>query len=281
MTTLKLPSLIGIRSISKGVEIFSIEARDMDMKLLSALESNNTIARCWFRRNIPVTTFGSWHDNSYTGRISNILFVLVQGAQHKPKVSFYDSCVVVKFSVPSDVSNFVCDHLITLQQRGGGGIMLAVWGAGPFKWGGNAGASVGILPTIVGHFVVPIPWTSSTYVLMDGSWPLSHISIFPCVKGLASRALAGVGYRKGEGAVSGCFSKVKNWRLEVNQEKVEGSRHRGPTPLASPPRSLRSSFSQCPPPSLSMIALKMVMGTTPRHRHNKLEVDWMAVDGKI
>ncbi|GJX03813.1 hypothetical protein Tco_0189729 [Tanacetum coccineum] len=43
-------------------EIFSIEARDMDMKLLSAPESNNTLAKCWFRRNVPVTMFGSWHD---------------------------------------------------------------------------------------------------------------------------------------------------------------------------------------------------------------------------
>ncbi|GJW46882.1 hypothetical protein Tco_0078528 [Tanacetum coccineum] len=43
-------------------EIFSIEARDMDTKLLSAPESNNTLARCWFRRNIPVTTFESWHN---------------------------------------------------------------------------------------------------------------------------------------------------------------------------------------------------------------------------
>ncbi|GJT65425.1 hypothetical protein Tco_1016905 [Tanacetum coccineum] len=38
--------------------IFSIEARDMDMKLLSAPESNNTLARCWFRRNIPITSSG-------------------------------------------------------------------------------------------------------------------------------------------------------------------------------------------------------------------------------
>ncbi|GKE07902.1 hypothetical protein Tco_1411453, partial [Tanacetum coccineum] len=42
--------------------ISSIEARDMDTKLLSAPESNNTLARCWFRRNIPMTTFGFWHD---------------------------------------------------------------------------------------------------------------------------------------------------------------------------------------------------------------------------
>ncbi|GJZ90340.1 hypothetical protein Tco_0662267 [Tanacetum coccineum] len=49
MTTSKLPSLIGIRSILKGIYcnggIFSIEARDMDTKLLSASESNNTLAR--------------------------------------------------------------------------------------------------------------------------------------------------------------------------------------------------------------------------------------------
>ncbi|GKC74120.1 hypothetical protein Tco_1120003 [Tanacetum coccineum] len=54
MTMSKLPSLIGIRSISKGWfnkvyivmgGIFSIEARDMDTKLLSAPESNNTLAR--------------------------------------------------------------------------------------------------------------------------------------------------------------------------------------------------------------------------------------------
>ncbi|GKE60900.1 hypothetical protein Tco_1511267 [Tanacetum coccineum] len=60
MTMSTLPSLISIRSILKGWfnkvsivmgEIYSIEARDMDMKLLSAPESNNTLARCWFRRN--------------------------------------------------------------------------------------------------------------------------------------------------------------------------------------------------------------------------------------
>ncbi|GJW51631.1 hypothetical protein Tco_0092982 [Tanacetum coccineum] len=40
--------------------IFSIEAKDIDTKLLSALESNNTLARCWFRRNETRTiTFGS------------------------------------------------------------------------------------------------------------------------------------------------------------------------------------------------------------------------------
>ncbi|GJT28974.1 hypothetical protein Tco_0909249 [Tanacetum coccineum] len=42
--------------------ILSIEARDIDTKLLSPPESNNTLAICWFRRNVPVTTFGSRHD---------------------------------------------------------------------------------------------------------------------------------------------------------------------------------------------------------------------------
>ncbi|GKF16216.1 hypothetical protein Tco_0061134, partial [Tanacetum coccineum] len=46
--------------------ILSIEVRDMDIKFLSAPESNNTLARCWFRRNIPMTTFGSWHDKLLT-----------------------------------------------------------------------------------------------------------------------------------------------------------------------------------------------------------------------
>ncbi|GJY01419.1 hypothetical protein Tco_0359571 [Tanacetum coccineum] len=55
MTTSKLPSLIVIRSVLKGWfnkvsivmgGIFSLDARDMDTKLLSAPESNNTLARC-------------------------------------------------------------------------------------------------------------------------------------------------------------------------------------------------------------------------------------------
>nr|GEV18167.1 reverse transcriptase domain-containing protein [Tanacetum cinerariifolium] len=44
----------------------SIEARDMDTKLLSAPESNNTLAKCWFRRNVHVTTFEFWHDKLLT-----------------------------------------------------------------------------------------------------------------------------------------------------------------------------------------------------------------------
>ncbi|GKC99165.1 hypothetical protein Tco_1169440 [Tanacetum coccineum] len=52
MTTSKLPSSIGMRSISKVVSsviggILSIEARDMDTKLLSAPESNNILAKCY------------------------------------------------------------------------------------------------------------------------------------------------------------------------------------------------------------------------------------------
>ncbi|GJS56408.1 hypothetical protein Tco_0629770 [Tanacetum coccineum] len=46
--------------------ILSIEARDMDTKLLSAPESNNTLARYWFRWNVPVTMFGSWHEKLLT-----------------------------------------------------------------------------------------------------------------------------------------------------------------------------------------------------------------------
>nr|GFB45269.1 hypothetical protein [Tanacetum cinerariifolium] len=39
--------------------ILSIEARDMNTKLLSAPELNNTLARCWFRRNVPIAS-GGW-----------------------------------------------------------------------------------------------------------------------------------------------------------------------------------------------------------------------------
>ncbi|GJW21978.1 hypothetical protein Tco_0032600 [Tanacetum coccineum] len=39
--------------------IFSLEARDMDTKLLSAPKSNNTLARCWFRKAWQVTVTGS------------------------------------------------------------------------------------------------------------------------------------------------------------------------------------------------------------------------------
>ncbi|GJT37459.1 hypothetical protein Tco_0937324 [Tanacetum coccineum] len=72
MTTLKLPSLIGMRSISKG-RIFSIEARDMDTKLLSAPESNNTLARCWFRRNIPIISSGWPFVSAVLGQMSHLV----------------------------------------------------------------------------------------------------------------------------------------------------------------------------------------------------------------
>ncbi|GKB32756.1 hypothetical protein Tco_0872157 [Tanacetum coccineum] len=63
--------------------IFSIKEKDMDTKLLSAPESNNTLARCWFRRNVPVTTFGSWHDK---------LLKLVVGCFQWLALCFYSSC---------------------------------------------------------------------------------------------------------------------------------------------------------------------------------------------
>ncbi|GJS30922.1 hypothetical protein Tco_0491542, partial [Tanacetum coccineum] len=50
----RFPSAISMSQVVSSVisGILSIEARDMDTKLLSAPESNNTLARCWFRRNI-------------------------------------------------------------------------------------------------------------------------------------------------------------------------------------------------------------------------------------
>ncbi|GKE61862.1 hypothetical protein Tco_1512229 [Tanacetum coccineum] len=61
MTTSKLPSLIGIRSISKVVSnviggILSIEARDMDTKLLSAPKLNNILARSPGQMTHPVAS---------------------------------------------------------------------------------------------------------------------------------------------------------------------------------------------------------------------------------
>ncbi|GKE28581.1 hypothetical protein Tco_1443965 [Tanacetum coccineum] len=72
--------------------IFSLKARDMSMKLLSAPESNNTLARCWFRRNIPVTTFGSWHEKLVSlsafltqGTVSNIPIVFSLSDNIRPE----------------------------------------------------------------------------------------------------------------------------------------------------------------------------------------------------
>ncbi|GJY39288.1 hypothetical protein Tco_0425652 [Tanacetum coccineum] len=64
----------------------------MDMKLLSAPESNNTLTRCWFRRNVPVTTFESWHDKSLIlvgasftqGKVSSIPTVFSWGGNISP-----------------------------------------------------------------------------------------------------------------------------------------------------------------------------------------------------
>ncbi|GJY00428.1 hypothetical protein Tco_0357446 [Tanacetum coccineum] len=86
MITSKLPSLISMRSISKG-GIFSIEARDMDTKLLSALESNNTLAGCWFRRNIPVTTFRLLPVSAFLtqGMVSSIPTVLSWSGSISPE----------------------------------------------------------------------------------------------------------------------------------------------------------------------------------------------------
>ncbi|GKF22325.1 hypothetical protein Tco_0074647 [Tanacetum coccineum] len=76
-TSSKLPSLIGIRSISKVSivmgGIFSLEASDMDTKLLSALESNNTLARCWFRRNIPITSIGWPFVSAVLGQMAHLV----------------------------------------------------------------------------------------------------------------------------------------------------------------------------------------------------------------
>nr|GEV38368.1 reverse transcriptase domain-containing protein [Tanacetum cinerariifolium] len=73
------------RSVVSSVigRILSIEAIDMDTKLLSALESNNTLARCWFRRNVPgkasnIPTVFSWGGNiSPEGFLPSILLLAV------------------------------------------------------------------------------------------------------------------------------------------------------------------------------------------------------------
>ncbi|GJW96539.1 putative reverse transcriptase domain-containing protein [Tanacetum coccineum] len=70
--------------------IFSLEEKDMDTKLLSAPESNNTLARCWFRRKLMVSAFltqgivfnipivFNWSDNIRPkGFLSSVLLWLV------------------------------------------------------------------------------------------------------------------------------------------------------------------------------------------------------------
>nr|GEW38795.1 retrovirus-related Pol polyprotein from transposon TNT 1-94 [Tanacetum cinerariifolium] len=68
-----------VSSVTGG--ILSIEARDMDTKLLFAPESNNTLTRCWFRRNIPVTTIRSRSDDLVSLFYSNRLGVCIPPRQ--------------------------------------------------------------------------------------------------------------------------------------------------------------------------------------------------------
>ncbi|GKC84715.1 hypothetical protein Tco_1140432 [Tanacetum coccineum] len=53
--------------------IFSIEARDMDTKLLSAPGPNKTLARCWFRRNIPITSAGWPFVSAFLGQMAHFV----------------------------------------------------------------------------------------------------------------------------------------------------------------------------------------------------------------
>ncbi|GJY57103.1 hypothetical protein Tco_0456218 [Tanacetum coccineum] len=71
----------------------------MDMKLSSALESNNTLDRCWFRRNIPVTTFGSWHDK-----------VMSVGSDYFSGWPFWFLCSLVRW--PTLIASITLNSLI-------------------------------------------------------------------------------------------------------------------------------------------------------------------------
>ncbi|GKA89414.1 hypothetical protein Tco_0811226 [Tanacetum coccineum] len=78
MTMSKLQKLIGIRSILKVVSnvidgILSIEARDIDTKLLSAPESNNTLAKSWFRRNVPIASSGWPFVSAVSGQMTHLV----------------------------------------------------------------------------------------------------------------------------------------------------------------------------------------------------------------
>ncbi|GJS12698.1 hypothetical protein Tco_0407170 [Tanacetum coccineum] len=53
--------------------IFSLEARYMDTNLLSAPESNNTLARCWFRRNIHITSSGWPFVSTVLGQMAHLV----------------------------------------------------------------------------------------------------------------------------------------------------------------------------------------------------------------
>nr|GEU85569.1 hypothetical protein [Tanacetum cinerariifolium] len=87
--------------------ILSMEARDMDTKLLSAPESNNTLARCLFRRNVPMTTSGFWHDKLLTdasftqGKVSSIPTLFSWGGiiSHDAFLPFISLLVVIIVAV--------------------------------------------------------------------------------------------------------------------------------------------------------------------------------------
>nr|GEV42283.1 hypothetical protein [Tanacetum cinerariifolium] len=53
--------------------ILSIEARDMDKKLLSALESNNTLAKCWFRGNVTIASSGWPFVSTVPGQMTHLV----------------------------------------------------------------------------------------------------------------------------------------------------------------------------------------------------------------
>nr|GEW33493.1 hypothetical protein [Tanacetum cinerariifolium] len=57
----------------------------MDTKLLSSPESNNTLANCLFRRNIPVTMFGSRVHFLHKGKASSIPTIFNWGGSISPE----------------------------------------------------------------------------------------------------------------------------------------------------------------------------------------------------
>ncbi|GJX44326.1 hypothetical protein Tco_0261002 [Tanacetum coccineum] len=110
MTTLKLPSLISIRLILKVGGIFSLEARDMDTKLLSAPESNNTLAR--------LTVTGS--------RLLPVAGLLLQFLdQMAHRVKSFDMCKVLGM-MRGFLSLFVCGFKVILCAVVGVGVTVVV-----------------------------------------------------------------------------------------------------------------------------------------------------------
>ncbi|GKE73256.1 hypothetical protein Tco_1535297, partial [Tanacetum coccineum] len=116
-----------VSSVTGG--ILSIETRDMDTKLLSAPDSNNTLARCWFRRNVPVTTFGSWHDKLLTlgafltqGKASSIPTIFSWGGSISPD-SFFPS-ILLLFVIIVAISIVVTVVLVVVVGEGSSIIKL-------------------------------------------------------------------------------------------------------------------------------------------------------------